>query len=262
MVGEYEELEDDSSAVKMDVLRKMKLHIAHQSLQDDDAAENKQHEKRRIEVLRSDETEMKPECIPAKKPLSEADDSLDAWGRSLGSGISDIGPSYVMPDNLEELPAKLLAERRTVPLTNPNSNDLKQSQDLSEPSLFRDRSKGKWDTMRIEDETDAMEREMKRLKNEERISKSQLTRFRKDDRLSPNNLAVPKCARDFTGDSQDLTDLTDVEYKEDDDEHSGLSDNVPYTALDYMEQKSMEQIANSSDSSSIKHYERKCGERL
>merc|ERR1719268_276470 len=106
----------------------MKLHIPDQPLQDDDTVENK-HDRTSKEAVRSYETEMKPE------PLKEADDE---WGRSLGSGIYDIRPSYVMTDNLEELPLKLLeVERRTVPVSNMNSNVVKQSIDLSEPSLYR-----------------------------------------------------------------------------------------------------------------------------
>jgi len=262
-VGSYEveeKQEDDLPVEKKGYLRKPKLQISQHTLKDDVAAENK-HEKESIEVLRADETEMKPECYSmpptddlklsvaisttsiSKEPRNEADDALDGF-----VDISDIGPSYVMP-HFEELPENLLPidtrERHTIAAVGFNYNDFKKSKKGSlftttAPSLYRSQSREKWNYGRLADEAEAIKRQMKRLESE-RIS-----------RLSRKNLAVSNNMRYSRGESQDLIGTTGDEYEAVDDANTGVSDSSQNSSdIDTIEQRTLEQIANSSDSELI-----------
>jgi len=284
--GTYEELEEDSSAEKMGYFQKPELQISQQCSYDVFVAEN-WHEKLSIDVLRTDETEMKPECysLPAptddeklsiavlttscsilKEQLNvknidllqvEVDDASDGWGDIVEADIANIGRSYVMPD-FKELPEKLLPidsrERHTVPSM--NLNDLKLSNGLSlgsktSPSLFRDKSKNKWNDGRVTSEVEAIKRQIERLEKE-KISK-----------LSPNKLAMLNDVGYIEAESQDLAVAAGVEFEEVDEENTGVSDSLPNSIdMDFIENKTAKQMTNSSESASTKYFEHSSGECL
>jgi len=284
-VGTYEELEEDSSAEKMGYFPKPALQISQQCSHHVFVADN-EHEKLSIDVLRADETEMKPECNSMPPPTDDvklsivvsstscsiameklnvkntdlfqvqADDALDGWGEIGEGDIVNIRSSYVMPDI--ELPEKLLAvdsrERHTVPKI--NLNDLKRSKEwpsltTRSPSLFRVESKHKWNDGRVTSEVEAIKRQMDCLE-QERISKSW-----------PNEQAVRNDIRYSKAGSQDLVVVPEDEYEEVDDENAGVSDSLPNSIdLDFIEQKTAEQMTNLSDSASTKYSEQSSDECL
>jgi len=271
--GTYEELEEDSSAGQMGCFQKPELQISHQFSHDVFVGEN-EHEKFSIDVLRMDETEMKPECYSMSPPTDdaklsiavsttscsiakeqlnlknidsfqvEAVDASDRWVDIVECDITNIGRSYVMPD-LEELPLKLLpvdsSERHTVPLI--NLNNLKRSKEWSlwatrSPSLFNS-------------EVEAIKKQMERLEKQS-ISK-----------LSPNKLDVPNDTRYIKAEFQDFVAVGGDEYEEVDDKNTGGSDSLPNCiGLDFIEQKTAEQMTDSSDSASTKYSEHSYGECL
>jgi len=270
--GTYEELEEDSSAGQMGCFQKPELQISHQFSHDVFVGEN-EHEKFSIDVLRMDETEMKPECYSmppatddvklsiavsttscsiAKEQLNlknidlfqvEAGNASDRWVDIVAGDIANIGRS-VMPD-LEELPLKLLPEdsreRHTVPLT--NLNNLKRSK---EESLWAARSPSLFNS-----EVEAIKKEMERLEKQS-ISK-----------ISPNKLGVPNDIRYIKAESEDLVAVAGDEYEEVDNKNTGVSDSLPNCILlDFIEQKTAEQMTNPSDSASTKYSEHNCGQCL
>jgi len=279
----YEELEEDSSAEMMG-FQKAKLQISKQSLRFDVVAE-KEHEKLSPD---GDETEMKPEpnsipppsndvklsitvattnwSITKKRRITEIRDSFTVVAHELEGGWSDIiksdsaeGKTYMMPD-LDELPEKLLppVERKTEPFI--NYKGLKPSKDRpalqsSSHSLFRAKEEREWSDGQVICEVAAIKREMQILEMERRS--------RCNDELSPNNLAVPNDMRNITGESQDLVVVSEIEYEEVDDENTGMSDSLANSIdLDYIEQKTAEQVANPRDSPSMKYSEQNSGECL
>jgi len=272
-VGKYEELEEDSSAEKMGNFQKPELQISQQCSYDIFVAEN-EHEKLSIDVLRTDETEMKPECNSMPPPTDDVKLSItvsptscsiakerlnfknrDSFHDASGGwrDIANIRSSYVMPD-LEEIPEKLLPvdrrERHTVPLI--NLNDLKRSKEYSlwtttSPSLFRDEIKNEWNEGWVTSEVEAIKRQMERMEKES-ISK-----------LSPKKRIVPNDIRYIKAESQDLVVVAGDEYKEVDD----VNDSSPNSSdLDFIAQKTAEQMTDSNDSASTKYSEHSSGECL
>jgi len=271
--GTYEELEEDSSAGKMGYFQMPELQISKQCSRNDFMAEN-EHEKLSIDVLRTDETEMKPECYSISPPTDDvkfsiaisttscsiakeqrhsrnkdsfrvvAYDASDGWGEG---DIANMGRSYVMPD-LEELPEKLLPvddrERQTLPLI--KLDDMKQATQWSKtmPSLFRDDSGYKWNDGRVTFEVEAIKRQMVRLEKS----------------LSPNTPVVPN---DIKAEFQDIPFFLGDVSEEVDDENTGVSDSSPNSIdIDSIEKKTAEQMTNSSDSASTKYSEPNSGECL
>jgi len=235
-VGTYEELEDDPSAGNM-VVRKPKLQISQHSLREDVAAENK-HGNGNIEIMPSDETEMKPEPSPTdelklsvevsatdcniiKEAQNEADNGLVLWDKIGESDIPDIGRSYVIPESLEleKLPATLLKEeRQAVPVFSLNLNDLWHSKDwssfdTSEPSLFRDQSERKWNEGRLTTELKAIKRHMEQIKlmekerilEKERISRNSVDQEKADCRKGKDSMGIPRGPSEAVPSSEGLS---------------------------------------------------------
>jgi len=259
---ELEHESEDSSAEKMGFFQKSELQIMQRSLQDDVMAEN-EHETSSDDMDCVDETEMKPDrnsmssakddkklsievsttnCRIANGPLAvkrqldsfavQADDLIGEWGDNLEGDMADIGGSYVAMPDLDKLPDSLLRVGSKVRQwqTEPqlNLDDIKQAIERSScpvatQSLYQARSMRQWDDGRLRSEVKAMKKQIKHL----RIATS-----------SPKHSTLPKCTKVET---QDLVAVSGNEEYEVYDIHLGESD--------FIEVKTAEQIASSSDSS-------------